>query len=180
MAGLSKYEREIRGQLRDPKNWPGFEQIDFLDRLNRAADRAVTKRTVEGYLAAIVIYHQLTEDLLRILVRDGQFLIRISLFPGRIQFPIRKRQMFGDVVRELREGVEFRGRERLLKTAEQLNGIRIDAVHKLTRRGTLAGLARDARRAKALFERAFDVFDDAHDDFRVAFKDIRKDVFELL
>ncbi len=179
MAGRSRYELELRAQLSDRTKWPGFEQIQFLEHLNRVADRALTKRSVEGYLAAIVIYHQLTEDLLRLLIRDTQFLLRLSLYPGRIGFPEKRKQMFGEVVRELREGMDFRGKGRLLQLAEQLNSIRIEAVHKLIRRGTLAGMARDARRAKSLFDQAFEKFEAAHDDFAVTFKDYRKDVFEI-
>lgn len=157
MAGRSKYERELRSQLADSAKWPTFASYDFLDRLNRVADRAITKRTVEGYLAAILIYHQLAEELIRLLVRDAQFLVRISVSPSRIDFPEKKRQIFGDVLQQLRSGLDFEGRERILSTAEQLNAIRIEAVHKLTRRGSLAGLARDARNAKKYYERVFDI-----------------------
>jgi hypothetical protein len=179
MADRSKYERELRAQLADVRNWPTFVEDDFLERLNSIADRALRKRTTEGYLAAILIYHQLTEELIRLLLRDTQFLMRLALFPSQIEFTEKRKQTFGDVIQHLREGVRFPGRERILALAPTLNTIRIGVVHKLTRRGSLAGLAKEARAAKRLYERIFDIFDDAHDGFYLAFKDYRKDVFEI-
>jgi hypothetical protein len=179
VAGITKYERDLRARLKDSARWPAFSSGAFLDRLDSIASGAMTKRTAESCLAAILICHQLAEEMLRLLIRDAQFLIQLAVFPSKIEFHEKPKQMFGQIRQELKDSVDFEGKTRLLAKADQLNSIRIGIVHKLTRRGSLGGLTREARRAKRLYHEAFAIFDQAHDNFRVAFKDYKKHVFEL-
>jgi len=176
VAGLSKYERELRRRLRDPEAWPGFERPDFLERLEALAERALERRTVEGHLAAILIYHQLVEEMLKLLIRDSQFLMQVALRPWPLIPPVRRRQMFGQLQQELRGSVEFPGKDRFLLVADRINATRVEVVHRLTARGSMAGLRRDATMAKRLFARANGIFDAAHDGFRVDFNGFRKDL----
>jgi hypothetical protein len=180
MAGITKYERQLRARLKDSDHWPSFSDPAFLDRLDGIASRAMMERTTEGYLAAILIYHQLAEELLRLLIRDAQFLIQLGVFPYPIVFREKTKQTFGQLQQELRNSLDFDGRKQLSRSIDQLNAIRIGIVHRLSLRGSLKGLTREARKAKRLYEEAFTIFDQAHDNFRLAFKDHKKDVFELL
>ncbi len=176
MAGMTPYERQLRARLKDSSLWPEFERPDFLARLEATAERAPAKRSVEGQLAAILIYHQLVEEILRLLIEDSQLLVQAALRPWRIEFSSKTRQMFGQVQQELRQAVDFPKKQRLLMLADSINAIRIGVVHRLARRGSLAGLARDARKARGLYRRIFDIFDQAHDGFRVDLNGFRKDL----
>jgi hypothetical protein len=173
---MTKYEHDLNNRLRDPAQWPDFHRPNFLQRLDAAAERAMRKRTVEGHLAAVLIYHQLVEEMLRLLTRDSQFLVQVALRPWRIEFPVRHKQMFGQIQQELRSLVDFPRKERLLALADDINTIRVEVVHRLVNRGSLAGLARKARAAKRLYERTYAIFDDAHDGFRVDFHGFKKDL----
>jgi hypothetical protein len=175
VAGFTKYERELRARLENSDLWPAFEQDIFLDRLDRAVDRALSKRTVEGNLAAILIVHQLTEEMMRLLVRDSQFLTQVALSPWRPNFPTRDRATFGHIEQSLRDSVDFPFKARFLSAAEEMNRLRVAVVHKLTQRGSFAGLRRDALKARRLHEKLYRLFDAAHDDFRVAFSAFRKE-----
>lgn len=179
MAGIRKYERELRARLKDSAQWPALSSSAFLDRLDSIASRAMAKATTEGYLATILIYHQLVEEMLRLLIRDAQFLIQLAVFPSQIAFREKRTQMFGQLQQELRDSVDFKGKDRFLDKTDQINSIRIGIVHKLTQRGSLDGLTREARRAKRLYDDAFAIFDQAHDNFRVTFHGHKKDLFEL-
>lgn len=178
MPGRSRYEMELRRRIRDVELWPSFASPDLLERLDAAADRAFNRRTLDGNLAAVLIYHQLAEEMLRLLLRDCEFFVQLAVFPERIVFPVRRKQMFGQLSQALSEAMEFPRKERLLQCAGQLNAVRIEIVHGLIRRRSLRGLRRLATRAKRLNTKCFEVFDDAHDHFRLCFKDFRKDVFE--
>lgn len=112
------------------------------------------KETTDGCLATILIYHQLFEEMLRLLIR-AQFLIQLAVFPSRIAFRDKRKQIFGQLQQELKDLVDFEGKRRFLAKAEQINAIRVGVVHKLTQRGSLAGLTREARRAKRLYYDAF-------------------------
>ncbi len=173
---MTKYERALRARLKDSSQWPDFTEPGFLQRLEAAAIRALGKRSVEGPLAAILIYHQLVEEILRLLVQDSHFLTQVALRPWQIEFPSHPRQVFGQLQQELEHAVAFPRKRRLLALAASINSIRIEVVHKLTRRGSLAGLTRDARRARRLYERMFDIFVNAHDGFRVDLNGFRKDL----
>jgi len=129
-----------------------------------------------GTLAAVLIYHQLVEEMLRLLVRDSHFVTQVALRPSRIEFASQPRQMFGQLQQEIREAVDFSQKAKLLKLADAINRIRVEVVHKLTRRGSLSGLTRDARRAKSTYDRIFAIFDDAHDDFRVVLSAYKRDL----
>jgi hypothetical protein len=179
VAGIAKYERELRARLKDSGQWPAFSSGAFLERLDSIASRTILKGTTEGSLATILIYHQLIEEMLRLLIRDAQFLMQLAVFPSRIAFRDRRKQMFGQLQQELKDLVDFEGKTRFLAKTEQINSIRVGVVHKLTERGSLAGLTREARRAKRLYDDAFVIFDQAHDNFRVAFHGYKKDEFEL-
>jgi hypothetical protein len=179
MAGITKYEGQLRARLKDSAQWPAFPDGAFLDRLDRTASHSMIRRTTEGYLAAILIYHQLAEEMLRLLIRDVQFLVQLGVFPSRITFRERPKLTFGQLQQELKDSVEFEGRIAFLRRVDQLNAIRIGIVHKLTKRGSLKGLAREARRAERIYKAVFKIFDQTHDDFRVAFHGYKKDVFEL-
>lgn len=175
---MTEYERELIACLKQPHKWPNFERARFLARLDDLAERALKKRSVEGKLAAILIYHQLAEEVLKLLVQDGQFLVRVALRPWRIDFPARHKQMFGQLQEELRRSVGFREKDQLLALAEEINTLRIDVVHRLTKRPSLKGLAREGRKAKGLYDRIFRMFGDAHYQFTQALHGFRKELDE--
>ncbi len=176
MAGLTSYERETRRRLRDPEAWPSFDRPEFLDRLDKVANRALEKCTVEGNLAAILVFHQLTEEMLKLLIRDSHFFIQVALLPLRIAPTIHRKQTFGQLQQELRASVDFPGKDRFLSIIDRINAVRIEVVHKLTARNSMGGLRRDSVTAKRLYEKAYAIFDEAHDDFRVNFSGLRKNL----
>jgi hypothetical protein len=81
---MTKYERQLVGRLKDPTQWPDFEDPDFLNRLDAVAERALQKRSVEGNLAAVLIYHQLVEEMLRLIVQTANFSCRSRYDRGRL------------------------------------------------------------------------------------------------
>src|SRR5215471_14752043 len=113
--------------------------------------------------------------MLKLLIRDTQFLIQVAVPGRRLDPAVRRRQTFGQVQQELRESADFRRKERLLSLADRINTLRIGVVHKLTARGSLAGLRKDSIAANRVYEKAYAIFESAHDEFRVDFHGYRKD-----
>jgi len=166
----------MRKRLRDPEAWPCFDRPEFLARLEKVANRALERRTVEGYLAAILVFHQLTEEMLKLLIRDSQFLVQVALLPWRVAPTIRRKQTFGQLQQELRASVDFPGKARFLSIIDQINAVRIEVVHNLAARNSTGGLRRDSVTAKRVYEKAYAIFDKAHDGFRVDFSGFRKNL----
>ncbi len=175
MSSYSRYETDLRRRLRDPERWPSFSTPVFADRLYRLALRSLSRGSPEGDLTAIVLFHQLAEQVLHLLIADSQFLVSVAALPVRVSFPPSpKRETFGAVLGRLQHGADFPGKARLIRLAGQLNEIRNGIAHKLLSRGSLSGLRTEAKRAHRLHEKLFTVFEAAHDDFRVAFHSYRK------
>ncbi len=84
-AHKMKSRREFIEVLRDHNKLPHFARSDFLKELNELADASFAKGTVEGYLAALLIYHQLCEEFLRVLVKTSHFYVQCALFPQQIE-----------------------------------------------------------------------------------------------
>ena len=171
------YEEDIKHRVRTTELWPDYESPGFLDTLDELAESSLAKNTVEGALASVMIYHQLSEEMLRLLLQSAQFYIQLAIFPAEMTFPERKRQMFGQVLEEVRNTMSFVNKAEILELAASLNRHRIDLVHKLASRQTIDDVVFQATEVKQIYDKLFTKFYDARDDFRVAFKDFRKDVF---
>ena len=171
------YQSEILLRIRDSDQWPSFDRVNFLNELLEIADESYAKNSVEGYLASLLIYHQVCEEMVRLLLRDCQFFIQLSVFPSEIIFQERRRAMFGQIIEELKTTVSFNHKEEFITLCTELNKARIDIVHRLTKQSSIVEMQSQLICVQELSYRIFDLFEYIHDEFRVAFKDFRKDVF---
>jgi hypothetical protein len=170
------YQDDLIRTIKDSNKWPSFDRPDFLIELNVLADDALSKNTIEGCLAALLIYHQICEEMVRLLLDDSHFFIQLSIFPSEITFPKKNKAMFGQNLDELKSTVSFDGKDNFVKKCDELNALRIEIVHKLTRQSTLQGINSQLAKTRVLFDEIYQLFDVAHDTWRVAFKDLRKGI----
>jgi hypothetical protein len=170
-----EYREELIARIKDPSKWPAFERSDYLSELNGIADDAFLYDTVHGYLSAVLIYQQLAEEIVSLLIDCSQFFLQLSAFPVEIQFPKTKNRMFGQRVEDLSGGVEFPRKHELIAKCNELNPIRIDLVHRLTKRSSVEDLKCPAQRAKDVFDQLFAFFAESYDWFRLCYKDFLKD-----
>tara|TARA_B110000967_G_C18840655_1_gene539196 strand:+ start:1046 stop:1588 length:543 start_codon:yes stop_codon:yes gene_type:complete len=173
------YHKNIINRVKESDNWPGPERADFLDELNEVADDAFGKNTIEGYLAALLIYHQLTEELLKIIIDCSVFYIQLRVFPQEYQKKDLKGKMFGQIIQELKHSVLDEKTTKLIDQSLKLNALRIKMVHKLTLKSSLGDIKRQCKQAKKLFDSIFELYDDIYDNYRVTFKDFKKYPEEL-
>ncbi len=171
------YDEDIKGRIQNADLWPDFESPEFLDTLDEVAEQSLAKNTIEGALASVLIYHQLSQEMLRILLQSAQFFIQLAIFPAELTFPEPKRQMFGQLLEEVRSTTSFLYKNEILELAAALNRHRIELVHRLASRQTLDDAVSQATEVKQIYDQLFSKFDEARDEFRVVFKDFRKDVF---
>ena len=170
------YQDNLIRLSKDGNKWPSFDRPDFLIELNVLADDALSKNTIEGYLAALLIYHQICEEMVRLLLEDAHFFIQLSVFPNEITFPKRNKVMFGQILDELKSTISFDGKDDFIKKCDELNTLRIEIVHNLTRQSSVKGIKSQLAKVRILFDEIYQLFDVAHDTWRVAFKDFRKDI----
>ena len=170
------YQTELIDRIKDSNAWPSFERPKYLNELNNLANNAIEKNTIEGYLAALLIYHQLCEEMVKVLLDDTHFFIQLSVFPNEILFPRKGKTMFGQILDELKSTVSFDGKDEFIEKCHQINRLRIEIVHKLMQQVTLKSTKARLEKAQTLFEKIFELFDTAHDSWRVTFGDFQKDI----
>ena len=173
-------EREMTNivvRIRDSSQWPSFENASHLSDLDTLADVANGLGTLEGYLAALAIYHQLCDEMAKLLVKDSEFFIQLSCYPTDIYFPKPKQQMAGQVLSQLEFAVEFEGKTEFIEKCRVMNSLRNNVFHNLTKQTSLAELKGKLSQISKLYEDIFELFSTSHDWFRICFKDFQKDVF---
>ena len=169
------YLESLITQIKDPDQWPDFDRPYFLDELNSLADEAYGSNTVHGYLAALLIYHQLTEEMLRLLLEYSEFFVQLELAPIEIHFPIPEKAMFGRVLESAKTAMEFENKTELLSLAQSINRGRIELVHGLTKQENPEAISQKAQLVRSLFEDFYDKFAETQEWFLLCFKDMRKD-----
>ncbi len=169
------YDEELIQAIHDSDKWPSFERPDFLSDLNTIADEAFEKKTVEGYLAALLVYHQLCEELVRLVLKDTQFFVQLGVFPAEIAFPEKKRMMFGQLVEELKSTISFDKKEEFIGKCLELNRNRIEIVHNLTKLTSMSQIGKQVSHVKDLYDEIYILFERVHDYFRVCFHNFQKD-----
>ena len=168
---------DIVTKVMDRSQWPSFDDTDHLADLDSLADDANGLGTLEGYLAALAIYHQLCDEMARLLVKDSQFFIQLSCYPAGIDFPKPKQQMMGQVLAQLEFSVEFEGKHEFIDKCRRMNALRNDVFHGLTKSSDLVEVKGRLSEISSLYEDIFTLFRNSHDWFLLCFNDFLKDKF---
>jgi len=176
---MTKYQQDFLARVKDPHAWPALQRGDFLQTLNDFADLAAATHKTEGYLAAFLVYQQLVEEMVKVLVDCSTFFIQCGVFPLEYRGAKLSRKMFGQLLIELEAGVTDDHTIRLLSKCRTLNDLRVRMVHKITLKESLTDIKRRASCAKRLFDEIFELYSHIYEDFRLAFKDHKKYVKDL-
>lgn len=132
------YIQTLLAKIKDAEEgWPHFETPDFLQTLEDVAQEAFAKNSIEGHLAALLIWHQLCEEMAQLLLREAQFFIQLAVHPAEITFRDRRKLMFGQILDALSDTISFDGKEAFLDDCRKLNTQRIQLVHRLTQHSSL-------------------------------------------
>lgn len=173
------HEKNIIKKINDASLWPTFQRPSFLNDLNALADEAYSKKSIDGYLAALLIYHQLCEEMVKVLIECSDFFIQCAIYPAKIRLRKTKRQMFGHLLVLLEQGIQNDGIEKFTEKSKKLNNIRIRMVHKITLKSSIKDIKRQIKPAKRLFDEIYFLFNKIYDNYRVIFNDLRKDMIDL-
>ena|ERR1035437_2758439 len=130
---MKHYAEALVARLRDPTRWPGIGTVENLEQLQKLASEAKSRATTDGYLAAMLIIHQITEETIKVLIDDAHFYTQLRLYPLPIEMKRTEDGMFGQYLSDLKSTVWFQNKKYILEKAARLNKIRISIVHGLTR-----------------------------------------------
>lgn len=169
------YTENLIKKITNKENWPSFKRANFLQELNNVADESIRKNTIEGCLAAILIYHQLCEEIIKFLIECSDFFIQISIYPAEICYNREKTTMFGKLLLELEKCPSFENKKQLIDKCRELNQIRIRIVHKLTIKSSLSNIKKQTKKVNNIYEDIFRYFETAREDYFLRFHSIEKD-----
>ena len=100
---MSQYHKELVETIQDSSKWAEFSRPEFLQTLDAAAHDAFQKQSLEGYLAAFLIYQQITEDMVKNIIKLSRLYNQASVFPMIIEYRSlnESRFTFGKLLEEL-------------------------------------------------------------------------------
>ncbi|ULQ61046.1 hypothetical protein K7I13_07280 [Brucepastera parasyntrophica] len=71
------------------ESWPNLDNIDSINRFEDIARKAFSRNEEDGLIASILLYHQIIEKLLFVLIMDSQFIMAVQLV-GSFSYNIRR------------------------------------------------------------------------------------------
>ncbi len=166
------YEEEIIIKLTDDLNWPEITKPDLMAKLDGFAEEAFINPSEQHYIAAILIYQQLTEELLKILFDLSSFLMRAQLLPLQKEVVRIKNKMFGQVINEFTKTIDFPMKKEMIDIANKINKKRIKVAHGLIKEPSIATLKSDTHEVSELFFKLFDHYDEAQEWLRQRLRNI--------
>ena len=66
-----------------------------------------------------------------------------------------------------------------VEKANNLNFLRIEIVHRLTTSETIKKVKKQCEKVQIIFNEIWELFDEIYDNYRVTYKDFKKDIDEL-
>jgi len=174
------YQKEILEKIKDSNNWSKFSNSETLDELNTFSDNFYKKQKLEGVLASVLIYHQLSEELMKCLVSCSDFLIQCSVFPLEFNKKRKeKNQMYGQIISEIEEGIIDKDIKEFIQKCKKLNELRIKIVHKLTSQTSIKDVIKETKQSKKYFDSIYELFDKIYDNYRFSFSRYKKNIDDM-
>ena len=157
------YFKKLEEFIVSEELWPSFRNPDSIAELERVALVVFLKSTIEGYLSSILIYQQIAEEMVWVLLKDCQSMIKISLMgQAEINFSDQHKAMFGRLIDELKNTIDFEKKSEFIQECNALNSIRISVVHGLSKNTELTQLGKLAIEAKQRYENISSLYVEAH------------------
>jgi hypothetical protein len=138
LAYTDDYDDNLLQQIEDDSVWPNLFRPEFLTELSVVADTIHKQNTIEGRLASVIIYHQITEEFIKVMIRYSVFVIQVAIWPTKYDFKFKDEMMFGQLLSIFKNTIYFNNKDSFIKECETLNKSRIDMVHNLTRKTSLS------------------------------------------
>ena len=158
-----EYFRKLEEFILSEELWPAFRNPESIAELERVAAEVYSKGSLEGSLSSILIYQQIAEEMVWVLLKDCQSMIKICLMgQAEIIFSDQHKAMFGRLIDELKNTINFENKIEFIRECNALNSIRISVVHGLSKNTELAEIRTMAEQAKKHFESIRALYTESH------------------
>ena len=150
-----KYDELLAKQLMNPDGYLYFPESSIHSYLDDIAHDAFSRSQPEGYMAALSVWHQLTEEILRLLYRYSQLLLKAALYPVKLDEKTIKDESMGALIQIHKQCVAYDRKSLIIRYASKINELRNELFHAIIRHPNEADIAERAQPAKAYFESIF-------------------------
>ena len=129
------YNEELKKQILNTEGylmaqWSN-DSTPFSD-LASSAEEYIMTNTLEGKVTALFIYHQLSIEILKMLIIYSNFYEKLCVYPAYKEFKLIKDDAsFSEIIQELKCKVEFKSKKKLTEQILELNKLRNKFGHKL-------------------------------------------------
>lgn len=170
---MSQYHKNLVETIQDSSRWAEFNRPEFLQGLDNAARDAFQKQSLEGYLAAFLIYQQIAEDMVKNIIKLSRLYNQASVFPMIIEYRSLEdsRFTFGKLLEEL-QSLPHED-TKLGELCKDLNKRRIQLVHKLTMKESLDDIKEKCQEALEIYGQIEQEYFELEDYLRVTLKDYK-------
>jgi len=175
---MNENKKMLLLKLNDSEKWPEIFRPDFIAELNDFADSSYSKNTIEGYLASLLIYHQITENMVLSLIQISNFYLRCCLNEFETTEVDTDKKMFGQLIEVLKKGPRIYKTDDFINMCNELNGLRIKIVHRITLKKDMDQIIAVCKSAKEKFDKIYDLYSIIYDGWRVNLHSLKKDLIE--
>lgn len=175
---MKNYQKMILERLSNSDNWPWFSNSEFLGELEEVANDMFNKWTLEWYLASFLIYIQLSEEMIKVIIESYYFYLQCTIFPNEIKIPEYKKLTFWQLISELDKIMITDWILELVNECKKLNENRNKIIHKITKKSNLKTIEDITKKWKEHFEKIYEIFENEYDMYRLSFKDEKKYIDE--
>jgi len=150
-----KYDEMIARHLINPDAHLYFPDSSIHSYLDGIAYDAFNKDQADGYMAALNIWHQLAEEILRLLYIYSQLLIKAALYPTKLDEKKIQNESMGALIQINKQCVAYDRKSLILRYAEKISVLRNELVHEIIMHPNEADIVEKAKPAKDSYENMF-------------------------
>ena len=153
------YRTNLLNELNDRSNFPDIGFAKNLDSIEVEAEIMFSKNTIEGYISSMIIYHQIIDELIKILIKCSRYYIQLRLFPYKINKRNTKRKLTRNLLEELKNLLLNPKIELFINKCYEFNELRNKTVHRLITVKSVKSTLYQCKKVKNLYNEIFKLFD---------------------
>lgn len=158
---LSNIDGYLESEYELLLNFPASPQNAFHESLSFAESEDYGHR-----ILALIIFHQISIELIKRLLPYTNFLEKLCLYPNKIEFKsFNKESQYSKILEELKFKVEFSKKKHLIKKLGDLNNLRTKYAHFIAQDDSLY-YPEETAEFSELFNEIFSLFTNALLDLR--------------
>jgi hypothetical protein len=151
------YEEKLFNALINPDGYLWWEDSYPISSLSALAEEALGNNTIEGKITALFIYHQLNQEILNLLLRYCDLIVRSSIYPIKVSEESKRENLdFGLALKKLQITIEFKNKSKIISESQQLNRLRNEFAHGLVKNHYNQELNDELTSVQHRFETIFD------------------------